>query len=381
MKLKHILSIALITFSVHVIAQKAQRQTVYSIVKQAQPDAWFETQARLWGEYLESYPSDEEAWLNYYTANRMLKIQAGTKKQEDLDNIIAAMEQAIPNSFEFHYATYWNGGASESERLYPHLEKAHALAPDRPETLDDLMAYHELRRNTKEVKSISKKWFASNDMAPGLYAWNYNMLVSCDQNAILITGGDNDTYPAMVLQHAKDVRPDVQIMNIYLIMLDDYRKAYFEALNIPPMEKNQDDFETQQAYQSAICLHLHKHAKRTIFFSPAFWPKVYESFKDNIYNVGMALQWCDAEFDNIAVMKRNYEKRYLLDDLRVTLSNSISQGMVNYMNTNYLVSMLTLYNHYVESEDAQAPALRALIDQVAANANMSEDVQAILNEG
>ena len=39
--------------------------------------------------------------------------------------------------------------------------------------------------------------------------WNYNILQSAEEDAILFTVGDNDTYPAIVLQHAKGIRNDV----------------------------------------------------------------------------------------------------------------------------------------------------------------------------
>lgn len=372
-----------LTFSTATASQlnePAQRQKVYSIIKQAQTDEWFEEQAKLWGTHLQAQPDDADAWLNYYTACRMLKIQAQTKTQDDLDKIVAEMEKSIPESFEFHYVTYWNGGASESERLFHHLEKAYELAPHRPETFDDFLTHYELQRNTEQVKSIALSWFASNDMSAGLYAWNYNMLASCDADAILLTVGDNDTYPALVLQAAKGLREDVILMNIYLLLIDSYRDEYFNELGIPHMDKAYEDFGSQLEFQRAICEHLSEHADRSIYFSVAANPELYKPFKQNIYNVGMALKWSDEEFDNIAVMKRNYEHRFLLDNLRMDLRHDISAGVVNHMNTNYLVSMLTLYNHYKESEDVQAQTLRDLIDRVATNANMKDKVSAILDD-
>ncbi len=48
----------------------------------------------------------------------------------------------------------------------------------------------------------------------------YNMLSSCDSNAILITYGDNDTYPLWYLQEIEGYRTDVRIINYNLLGTD-----------------------------------------------------------------------------------------------------------------------------------------------------------------
>lgn len=48
----------------------------------------------------------------------------------------------------------------------------------------------------------------------------YNMLMTCDKNAILITYGDNDTYPLWYLQEIEGIRTDVRIINYNLLGTD-----------------------------------------------------------------------------------------------------------------------------------------------------------------
>ena len=87
-----------------------------------------------------------------------------------------------------------------------------------------------------------------------------------DDNGIIITNGDNDTYPLLILQYALEIKKKVVVVNINLITVDSYRKKLFEENKIPV-----DEFKAlEQPSQDKIIQHLISRSGRPVLGTPIF---------------------------------------------------------------------------------------------------------------
>ncbi len=378
---KFLFSILLLS-SFAVYGQKPE--TVYSIAKEQREDSWYEGQLKAWKGEINKNKKNGIAWTNYYMAARALRHGSYQnpemrQKYDDLCHaIVADVKKAYPGSFESYYLAYIEQGLTGTA---DNLLKAAEINPNDERLFDEMVIHHLLTFNQPEFERYCKEVFKANEFSTGILNWGYNILSELDENAVLFTCGDNDTYGAWIIQAVKNFRKDVTIVNTSLIMIDDYRNRLLKELGYEPLKIKTP--ETEEDYD-ANTIRIYKHffsGKRPVYVSATAISFFEKEFGSKLYVTGLAYKYSESEFDNVSIIRRNYEKRYLLDYLKQIFSYNISDLKGEQLNGMYLPSMIKLYQQYKESEElSKKQELEVLLLKIAEQNGQQNEVYELLGK-
>lgn len=371
--------LSLVFLSVGAFAQ--EKQTVHSVIVEWRDVEWYKTQEKLWKADIDKNNQNGEAWMNYYGAVRALRIcseanSAEQKKYMELCNKIAKDVYAVmPNTFEGNYIMYWNGKLGENDEKY--LIKAFEFRPEDPRVLLDYLIKSELERDTATFSKVAKKLYEINRMPSGALNWAYNVLTEVSENGIVFTAGDNDTYALWIVQEAMNYRKDVTVINSYMIQVDDYRGKLFKEKGLAPLEMDKKNPGStaffKQIFENNAKIPVHVATSASGLFTDS-------TITDNLYLTGLTYIYSLEDVENIAVIKRNFEKRFLLDHLTKTFSYSYGDldSRIKHM---YLPGLMKLYSHSKTADDLEGIAYyKGLIDSIAKELDVEAEIQKALAE-
>lgn len=350
-------------------------EKIYGKNKILKPNEYYLQQMELWKLEIEKDSMNADAWYNYYRASRNAYIKGeegdaiktkGITRFDRLKSIVDGMEKNVPNSFEYNFVKWANGGNNDS--LFPFLEKAHQLIPNNPEVIMSLIFYYEIKGDYSQRNKNIQEYYNLGEYSPGLLNYSYNMLSGLEKNAILFTEGDKDTEAALLLQYGKGYRPDVQILNVNLVLNKEYRDHVFkelgvEMLNFDPLLNN-DNFEM---FHKVIVEHVSKNkGNRPVYVAVNVRDVYITPIIKNLYITGLAYQYSTGNIDNIPLLKMNIEQNYAIDYLKVYFPHDISFGNVNSMNENYILPFSELSNYYaLDGDNIKADYYKDLALKVA----------------
>ncbi len=361
MKTLHLL--LLLALSPVCFSQKPLFVNGYAVERQS--TEWYKEQIKAWKTELDKNSSNGYAWYNYYRANRnLLRTDTNDKRTHSekalvLENIINDMEKAAPQSFEYNLCKWMNGG-NDYDHLLPYLKKAAELGPDRKELYTEIIVWAEVERNIAKRNMYSEKYYHSDIAPPGLLYYNYNVIIGLKPNAIILTAGDNDTYPIWMLQ-SQGIRTDITVLNTSLLRIDAYRHKVFKELGIDKWDMNDIGSDTtnkeekvNSRFNAKIVTHIAGNSKKAPVYIALTTNECFSKpIEAKLYLTGLAYEYSEKNIDNMALLKKNIEQLYALDYIDKPFFNDISVYYTKHTQANYIVPMLKLYDHYKESGDTQ----------------------------
>lgn len=371
--------LSLVLLALGAVAQ--EKQTVHSVIVEWREAEWYKTQERLWKAEIDENNQNGEAWMNYYGAVRALRIlsEANSAEQKkyynQCDKIAKDVYALMPNTFEGNYIMYWNGKLGENDEKY--LTKAYEFRPEDPRVLLDYLIKSELERDTVTFSKVAKKLYEVNRMPSGALNWAYNVLTEVSENGIVFTAGDNDTYALWIVQEGLNYRKDVTVINSYMIQMDDYRSKLFKEMGIAPLEMDKKNPGStaffKQIFENNAKIPVHVSTSASGLFTDS-------TITDHLYLTGLTYIYSLEDVENIAVIKRNFEKRFLLDHLIKNFSYSYGDldSRIKHM---YLPGLMKLYVHSKAADDLEGIAYyKGLIDSIAKELDIEAEIQKALAE-
>ncbi|TFH64716.1 MAG: hypothetical protein E4G91_04920 [Candidatus Zixiibacteriota bacterium] len=187
---------------------KSKRQVIYD-------DATYAKLNRLWRAYYEEYPS-EYAYANWMYAARY----AGDQGYSEL--LAKGLSKYHANPVLLYLKALEQHGSHDDADGRKYLEKAVAIDQNYVDPWFALVTHYMDSGDEERLDLALRRLLESGIITDEVMDYNYNVLTSLDDNAILITNGDNDTYPAWILTRILKIRPDVAIVNRSLLNTDWY---------------------------------------------------------------------------------------------------------------------------------------------------------------
>jgi hypothetical protein len=182
--------------------------------------------AQLWKEYYDAYPS-EEAYGNWMYAGRYAK-------DPEFESLLKKGAEKYPSS---PILLYLLGNEKQTHGAYVEaiqlLERSAALDPGYMDPWFSLVVAYMSRDDREKTDVALRRILNGGGVQDEVMDFSYNMIAGLEPNAILITNGDNDTYPGWILTRTVKFRPDVIIVNRSLLNTEWYASAVVKD-GVPP---------------------------------------------------------------------------------------------------------------------------------------------------
>lgn len=296
-------------------------------------------------------------------------LDKNTKEQVQLEHKKTDAQRQFTHQmkFDMHYTNYLNSDAKNKD--FNSLLQAYEFNSFNTELYFELAKYYELTQNETKKKEFFAKLKASK-LSPALREYAYNTLMSVSQNGILITYGEDDTYPIWILQSLENIRKDVIVLNYDLLINTEYRTR----------KKEEFGLNFSKSYSSNITILKDiaiKNKNKNVYYSLTVSHLILKQLQNELYPTGLALKYSKNTFDNSQVLLWNWETKFL----KTYISNNAINSTDKNINMNYVLPLLQLSQYYKKNlEESKQNQLNTLIRKIGENGGKQKQVEALLNK-
>ncbi len=334
------------------------------------PVEYYRQQAEAWRLETSRNKTNGAAWLNYYAAATYAQ-----QSSPELQKIVVEMTAAVPNTYEWLLVKGWNDGYQHSARNF--LVQAYVMDASRPDAYGLLQRSSEFTLDKEKRQTFSQLLSNTGQISSSLLNYSYNVLMSVERSAVLITEGESTTTPLYVLQDLMKVRSDVTILDLDMLVQPDYMQKKLQAAGISmtgPLNS--------ENLKRTLCSSLPQSNKeRKFYYALTLSKDNLTSMRESLYVVGLASLHSPGNVDNLSQIRKNLEKEFLLDYLKVDFNGESQDATGKVLNANYLVPMVLLYESYKkEGNQIKAAELRLFMEQIARERGKEETIARLLDE-
>ena len=247
------------------------------------------------------------------------------------------------------------------------------MLPDEMHYFDynDWVCYLAMKGDEERMSQMAKRYFDSGTYSEAVLRYNYNELQGMDEGGIVIANGDAAVIPKWLIQEGMGMHRDKTVVCVPFLAVKEYRNRLSRKLGITLPELETGAYEDYEGFERAVLQTIVDHCAGRLYFSCTTPPKLYEPWKQNLYNEGLLLKYAKKPYDNLAVKRRNVEECYMLEYLLVSFRPEWTAGQR--LSANYAVLLANLLPYYAKHDQKRYDWLMRLLVSGVCNTSFDED--------
>ncbi len=196
---------------------------------------------------------DAHAWLaeTYRRLGNKEQAITAARRALELEPCHSFAHDVLASTYNPMYGKW---AQADFDSTWHHLQAAAACDSNDGNVWTGIWVEAMHRGNSQMVNRASQRMARSGFFTPALLAYNRWMLRHLPRNAVLITNGDMDTYPAVALQEVENFRSDVVVVNRSLLNTAWYARYLRDhcGLSLPVEDTRLDSLQARQDEQGRM---------------------------------------------------------------------------------------------------------------------------------